>query len=79
MNINVLRKIAFVESTNEEGFIDNTRNVGVVLGEKDIKQDVKTIKSRLMQFSGIPRQTLSRNLTADFQLMSSTLRMTTRL
>ena len=46
-------EIAFVETAQkeEEGFIDNTRNVGVVLGEKDIKQDVKGIKTRLMQFS----------------------------
>ena len=45
-------EIAFVElAQNEEGFIDNTRNVGVVLGEKDIKQDVKGIKTRWVQFS----------------------------
>ena len=29
------------EPSYEESFIDKTRNVGVVLGEKDIKQDVK--------------------------------------
>ena len=29
------------EKSYEESFIDKTRNVGVVLGEKDIKQDVK--------------------------------------
>ena len=29
------------EPTYEECFVDKTRNVGVVLGEKDIKQDVK--------------------------------------
>lgn len=33
-------------SQGEERFIDNTRNVGVVLGEKDIKQDVRGIKTR---------------------------------
>ena len=35
------KAIKNTEPSYEENFIDKTRNVGVVLGEKDIKQDVK--------------------------------------
>ena len=75
-------EIAFVETAQkeEEGFIDNTRNVGVVLGEKDIKQDVKGIKTRLMQFSGNSVwHGILKLIAADSQQMALTLRMTTRL
>ena len=36
----------YVEPSYEESFVDKTRNVGVVLGEKDIKQDVKENMSK---------------------------------
>ena len=35
------KSVKNLEPSYEESFIDKTRNVGVVLGEKDIKQDVK--------------------------------------